>query len=61
MERFRPNSISHDFYFFFNLGQKIQPNPETSVDMIPLGFEDTSLYVSKLAVCQSTFHDAVSV
>lgn len=41
------------------MGQKIWPS--TCVEMIPLGFEETSLSVSKLAVCQSIFYDVVSV
>lgn len=55
---FRANSF---FWFLFYLGQTIQPNPDSSVEMIALGFEDTSLSVPKLAVCQSIFHGAVSV
>lgn len=49
MECCRPNSFLGSL--LFHLGQKIWPNLDTSVDMVPLGVEDTTLSVSKLAVC----------
>lgn len=48
---FRSNSF---FWFLFYLGQKIQPNPDSSVEMIALGFEDTSLFRSWQCVSLSS-------
>lgn len=53
-ECFRPNSFL--WTLPFHLDQKMWPDPGISVEVIPLGFEDTSF-----PSWQSIFYDAVSI